>query len=133
MSIAESFVTIQVYDKITPCVEDDSLSNQALLRRQLTYFGFVVETANNGREAIEKIQTESFDLITLDSQMPVMNGSEACQWIKENQEFQEISVLFVTEDPKINSELADKTLMKPIKRSTLLSTFESIFQKTASG
>jgi CheY-like chemotaxis protein len=113
-------------------VIDDSPLNQTLLKKLFTLFGFTVDLASNGREGIDKLQIEAYDLITLDSQMPVMSGTETCQWIKESEEFQNIPVLFITGDSAIDTELADKTLTKPIKRSILLSTLKSIFEQESS-
>ena len=55
----------------------DSLSR--LLRRQ----GYHVALAENGREAIQRVATERFDLVLLDLSMPEMNGWEALKRIAE--------------------------------------------------
>lgn len=62
------------------CV-DDSPTILALLKQTFTKdAGFVVaDTAVNGEEALKKIQTQKFDLITLDIHMPVMTGLEFMQ------------------------------------------------------
>jgi light-regulated signal transduction histidine kinase (bacteriophytochrome)/CheY-like chemotaxis protein len=47
--------------------------------------GYVVVVANNGREAIHKLETEPFDLVLMDVQMPVMDGITATQLIRKMQ------------------------------------------------
>ena len=50
----------------------------------LERMGLKVTMANNGKEAIEKTQKESFDLIFMDGRMPVLNGLEATKVLKKN-------------------------------------------------
>jgi class 3 adenylate cyclase len=57
-------------------VADDSAQSRELLTRFLSREGHTVVTAANGREAIDCVQAEEFDLILLDIQMPEMNGFE---------------------------------------------------------
>lgn len=63
-------------------VEDEKPMANAL-RVKLTNEGFDVELANNGREALEKIEAGSFDLILMDLIMPDMNGFDTLQAFKE--------------------------------------------------
>ncbi len=62
-------------------VEDIAL-NQLLMKTLLDDFGFERDIASNGRIAIEKLQTKSFDIILMDLQMPEMNGFEATDYIR---------------------------------------------------
>ncbi|MCL4481934.1 MAG: ATP-binding protein, partial [Bacteroidetes bacterium] len=62
-------------------VEDIAL-NQLLMRTLLDEFGFGCEVASNGKIAIEKLQSNSFDIILMDLQMPEMNGFEATEYIR---------------------------------------------------
>jgi hypothetical protein len=63
-------------------VEDVEL-NQFLARHMMQSWGFEVELAINGKEAIEKIDKNSYDLVLMDIQMPVMNGIEATKIIRK--------------------------------------------------
>lgn len=57
---------------------DDDLNITKTVRKLLIHLGYTVTTASNGKEAIEKIETNPpFDLIILDIKMPVMSGDEA--------------------------------------------------------
>ncbi|MDP2546137.1 ATP-binding protein [Photobacterium damselae subsp. piscicida] len=56
---------------------EDSISNQLIAKTILEKNGFVVETALNGREAIEQVQQIKVDAVLMDLQMPELNGLEA--------------------------------------------------------
>jgi CheY-like chemotaxis protein len=62
-------------------VEDISL-NQLLMKTILDDFGFECDIAANGKIAIEKLQSKSFDIVLMDLQMPEMNGFEATEHIR---------------------------------------------------
>jgi len=58
-------------------VVEDNAANQALARLLLERVGVQVDVAADGLQGVEKATTESFDLILMDMQMPVMSGYEA--------------------------------------------------------
>jgi signal transduction histidine kinase/DNA-binding response OmpR family regulator len=62
-------------------VEDIAL-NQLLMKTLLEDFGFQMEVASNGRIAVEKLRTTRYDIVLMDLQMPVMNGFEATEYIR---------------------------------------------------
>jgi len=62
---------------------EDSVPNQKLAVGLLSKWGHAVTVANNGREAIAKWQTEPFDLILMDVQMPEVDGLQATAMIRE--------------------------------------------------
>jgi two-component system NtrC family sensor kinase len=57
-----------------------------------------VDTANNGRAAMEKIRVKSYDLVITDFKMPLMSGRELFGWIKEHRPDLLNRVIFVTGD-----------------------------------
>jgi two-component system sensor histidine kinase/response regulator len=62
---------------------EDNRVNQKLAMRQLEKIGHQVTLAVNGKEAIALLKPNSFDLVLMDIQMPVMGGVEATQVIRE--------------------------------------------------
>jgi signal transduction histidine kinase/CheY-like chemotaxis protein len=64
---------------------EDNAVNQRLAVRLLEKRGHRVVVANNGREAVEALEKESFDLVFMDVQMPEMDGLEATAAIREKE------------------------------------------------
>jgi two-component system chemotaxis sensor kinase CheA len=75
-------------------VAEDSLTSRTLLRNILSASGFEVETAVDGQEAWEKLQSGGFDLVISDVEMPRKNGFELTAAIRSS--FQELPVILVT-------------------------------------
>jgi CheY-like chemotaxis protein len=80
---------------------EDNLLNQEIASEVLTDFGFKVETAENGSEAVKKVKDSSpgyFDVILMDIQMPIMNGHEAARKIRKlsNQYHSSIPIIAMT-------------------------------------
>lgn len=62
---------------------EDNVVNQKLALRILEKFGHHVKVVENGKLAVEAYETQPFDLILMDVQMPIMGGFEATQKIRE--------------------------------------------------
>lgn len=77
-------------------IVDDNELNRDMLTRRLERLGYKVSCAENGREALEKIRTESFDLLLLDIIMPVMNGFEVLAQLKAEPLLREIPVIVLS-------------------------------------
>ena len=78
-------------------VVEDMPLNQLLMKTILDDFGFERDIADNGKIAIEKLQTESYDIILMDLQMPVMNGFEATEYIRNTMNLK-IPIIALTAD-----------------------------------
>jgi CheY-like chemotaxis protein len=67
-----------------------------LYRDYLEFSGFAVETANNGREAIDRAVSLQPDVILMDASMPVLDGWQATKELKANPATRDIPVLALT-------------------------------------
>ena len=75
---------------------DDEKHICRLVQVNLERQGYEVVTANDGKEALEKVQTERPDLVVLDVMMPYMDGFEVLQTLRRNPETRDIPVIMLT-------------------------------------
>jgi DNA-binding response OmpR family regulator len=100
-------------------VVDDLADNRELLDRRLRRQGYLVDTAENGRVALEMISTGDFDLILLDIMMPEVDGYEVLRRVKANPATRDIPVVMISAVEEIQSVVrcieggADDYLPKP--------------------
>ncbi len=100
-------------------VVDDDEMNRDLLSRQLKRLGHTVMVAENGRRALEAIETHSFDLILLDIIMPEINGFLVLQKLKKHDAWRHIPVIMISAVDEMDSVVrsiemgAEDYLLKP--------------------
>lgn len=75
---------------------EDRPDNQNLVWRILRELDIQLDIATNGEEAIELLQQRSYDLMLMDIQMPVMNGIEALEHIRNILQMRELPIIAVT-------------------------------------
>lgn len=83
--------------RIKVLVVEDIALNRLLMKTLLDDFGFDYDMAENGKIAIEKLQTDIYDIILMDLQMPEMNGFEATEYIRHTLN-SKISIIALTAD-----------------------------------
>jgi signal transduction histidine kinase/DNA-binding response OmpR family regulator/HPt (histidine-containing phosphotransfer) domain-containing protein len=77
-------------------VVDDSEINQQIACELLQDASLFVDVANNGEEAVAKVDKGSYDCVLMDIQMPVMDGYTATEIIRADQRFKELPILAMT-------------------------------------
>ena len=77
-------------------VVDDEILNRVLLSTSLQESGYTVETAEDGRQALEILCARPFDIVLLDLVMPGMDGFQVCEQIKTSESTRDLPVIFVS-------------------------------------
>ena len=109
-------------------VAEDNTFNQQVVMELLRLSGASVEVANNGEEALALLELGEFDAVLMDVHMPVMDGFEATQKIRNLAEFAQLPVIALTAgvtQEERNLCLAagmNDFINKPINTQQLLST-----------
>jgi two-component system, sensor histidine kinase and response regulator len=106
---------------------EDSVFNQKVAVGMLAKDGHTVTVANNGREAAEAFTKQTFDLVFMDVQMPEMDGTEATERIRRQQEITGMRVpiiamtahAMVGDREKFLAAGMDDYISKPIGRDEL--------------
>jgi two-component system, cell cycle response regulator len=84
-------------------VVDDNSMNRIMLSRYLTKLGYRSSLAENGRQALEKLQAEPFDLVLLDVQMPKMDGYAVLERLKADPRLRDIPVIMISAVDELES------------------------------
>jgi len=114
---------------------DDDPDILEFLSYNIKQAGFEIETGENGKIALEKLKSFKADLIILDVMMPEMDGIETCTKIRENPEFDNSIIAFLTARGEDYSQIvgfdsgADDYITKPIKPKVLMSRIKGLLRR----
>ena len=75
---------------------EDNVFNQEVTISLLNDVGIIVDIAENGAEAVAKVQENKYDLVLMDVQMPVMNGIDATKIIRGMPEYTDLPIIGFT-------------------------------------
>lgn len=115
------------------CVDDEP-GNLKLLKRTLGTSGYLVITANDGREALDIIGSRRVDLVLTDVMMPGIDGLETCRRIKGDERYRHIPVVMITalgsKSDRINGieAGADEFLAKPYDHGEVLARVKMLLR-----
>ena len=116
-------------------VVDDGLVNQKVLSGLLKRRHCEVIVANNGQEALDRLAAETFDLVLMDVQMPVMDGLQATKLIRQREadKGNRTPIVAVTAGADRQSCLdagMNEYLTKPIRAERLDEVLSTSWRKT---
>jgi CheY-like chemotaxis protein len=120
---------------------EDGLMNQKIALALLEKWGHRVTIANNGREALSETDTQKFDLVLMDVQMPEMDGFEATQVIRarEQKTGEHVPIVAMTarammgDREKCLQSGMDSYVAKPIRRRELYGAIAPFFAAQRDG
>jgi len=112
-------------------VAEDVTMNQMIIAEMLEKEGHRVRLAENGAKAVAAMREETFDLVLMDVEMPVMDGLEATRVIRSMEGSSGTPIIALTANAMTDQVAAcrqagmDDFLSKPIDREALLRTVSS--------
>ncbi len=118
-------------------IVDDEDNLRSMLAAALSHHGFNITTAENGREALERIPLERPDLVLLDVMMPDLDGFEVCRRLRSAGD--RTPVLFLTARDATDDRVrgltlgGDDYLAKPFSLDELVARAEAVLRRTADG
>ena len=116
-------------------IVDDIEANRDVLSRQLERQGYMVATSGNGRQALERLHVETFDLVLLDIMMPEMDGYEVLQRLKADEALRHIPVIMISALSELDSVVrciemgAEDYLPKPFEPTLLKARIGACLEK----
>lgn len=119
----------------TILVVDDEKDLLDLIEYNLKKEEFDVLRAENGQEGIEIAREHHPDLILMDIMMPKMDGMEAVEVMKEDEELKSIPIIFLTARSDEKTEIeglnkgGDDYITKPISTSKLMSRIKAVMRR----
>lgn len=111
-------------------IVDDEPNVALLIKEELEDEGYDVKICKSGKEALEIIENENFDLITLDIEMPEMNGIEVAGKIRAMKK--DVKIILLTAYTHYRSDLsswaADAYIVKGSDFSELKETIKNLLR-----
>jgi len=118
-------------DKAKILIVEDEPDTRFILGKLLEKADYNVVVASNGAEALKKLETFSPKVIIADWTMPVMDGLELCDRIKQKEEYKSIYYIILTARSAVKDRVkgldvgADDFLLKPTENQELLARIRS--------
>lgn len=104
-------------------VVDDEEGMRTTLSDILLEYGFAVDSAGNGREAVDQVAAKRYDVVVMDVRMPVMDGAEALELIRERDPDLKVVMMSANMDAAMHMRVrqcADLVMLKPLNMPELL-------------
>ncbi|MDZ8108171.1 MAG: ATP-binding protein [Nostoc sp. DedQUE12a] len=118
----------------TILIADDKWENRSVIVNLLEPVGFTVIEASHGQEAWEQALAHKPDLVITDLVMPILDGFELINRLRQSEQFQKIAIIassasvFAIDQHKSIDVGADTFLPKPVEAEVLLEMLRQFFQ-----
>jgi len=120
-------------------VAEDNLVNQMVAVKMLEKQGYRADVVGDGKEAVEAVQRQTYDLIFMDVRMPNMDGVEATRYIRSAiPAIMQPAIVAMTADALMGDRERlldigmDDYISKPIQLGKLIQVLESVSQRVSS-
>ena len=119
----------------TILIVDDNEMNRDLLLRRLGRSGYLMDTAEDGSQAMHKMKEKEFDLVLLDIMMPEVNGYQVLEYMKDDESLRHVPVIMISALDEIESVVrcvelgADDYITKPFNPVLLNARISSCLEK----
>jgi len=127
------------FGQLRVLIAEDNAINQVLIEKILERHGWSLTLVSNGREAVDLVEREQFDLVLMDIRMPVMDGVAATKSIRAGGGPQsQLPIIALTantmeDDKRTYLEAGmDGVVGKPVDRATLLDAIAQAFEQRGS-
>mgnify|MGYP006292660607 CR=1 FL=1 len=118
-------------------IVDDDLKTLRLVGLVLDRNGYEVTVAQSGRQALEKVRTETPDMVVLDIMMPDVDGYELTRRLRDNPDTADLPILLFTGKAQVEDKVAgfeagaDDYVTKPIHPDELISRVQALLARTS--
>lgn len=121
-------------DEYKILIVEDEKQIARFLQLELMHEGYEVETVYDGREGLEKIRNNEYNLIILDVMLPSLNGMEVCRRVRA---FSEVPIIMLTAKDSVIDKVtgldigADDYMTKPFAIEELLARIRAVKRKNS--
>lgn len=125
-------------DKLNILIAEDNYINQLVLMRMVEKLGFRPDAVSNGSEVLEAVQKKKYDILFIDIQMPVMNGLEATQRLRQMLRWDELPYIvavtanaLVGDRERFMSAGMHEYISKPLHNAAVLAVIQRFLDSKA--
>lgn len=118
---------------------DDSATIQKLVEMALGDSDYELQAVSDGRRAIEALPAYEPDILLVDAIMPVMDGYQVCEFVKNNDKYKHLPVILLTgrfqpfDEARAEEVKIDHRIIKPFSQDQLVSTISQMLSKATNG
>ncbi|HET9240418.1 MAG TPA: ATP-binding protein [Oligoflexus sp.] len=126
-----------IQDQLRILIVEDNAINQIVAKKSLQKYGYDLTVVNNGQEALDVLNQQSFHLILMDCEMPIMDGYEATRRIRSSgAAYQNIPIIAMTANAMMGDREhclkagMDDYITKPFAVQDVLSKVQKIIERS---